>query len=404
MPKKRQKRILFIGAGPYQKKGIETAKKMGLYVIAADGNPNAPGLPLADKEYDVNVTDVNANLEIARKEKIDGVCAVASDISMRSVATISEILGLPGISRDVAERCLDKELMRKAFVAAGVPSPKSFAVYTVPELLKISKQLSFPVVIKPSDSAGSRGVRRVDSQKGLKDAFENAVGLSSQKKVIIEEFMEGVECSVEAFVVGGEIHIITLSDKVRTKPPILTDIEVSFPSAYPEKIQKEIIDVAKRAIRAVGVKDAPIHMELMMTKSGPVPVELAARGPGFKLFTDIIPEVTGINVLKALIDLSVGKKPVLRRAKHKASVIRFFSTEVAGTVKSIEGVEEIRKMRGVYEIIMYVNPGDRARALTSGQDRLGHIISMAPSLAEAHTVVERALARLSIEITPDAKK
>jgi biotin carboxylase len=391
------KKIMCVGAGAYQKKGIETARKMGLYVIATDMDPRAVGFSSADKSYVVDVKNIKDNLKIARAEKIDGVVAIASDVSVMTVAAISEALGLPGINKEVAGHCLDKEFMRKAFVAGGVPSPKFFAVYSVKDLLEKSKLLRFPVVVKPADSAGSRGVQKIKNKKDLAKAYEKAIGYSSKKKVIVEEFMEGVEVSVEAFVVKGKIHIIALSDKIRTLPPYLLDIQVTFPSAYPEKVQEKIIDVAKRAIKAVGVENGPIHMELMMTKDGPVPVELAARGPGFKVFSDIIPMVTGVDVLKATLDLAIGNKPNLEHTRKKASSIKFFSAAV-GKVGSIEGIEKIKKMPGIYEIEMYVKSGDKTRNLTSGSDRIGHIISFASSRKRAVGIIEKAVKKLKVKI------
>lgn len=394
------KKIMFVAAGPFQKKGIEKAKEMGLYVIATDGDPKAVGLSLADKSYIVDVKDVEKNLEIAKEEKIDGAMALASDVSVRTVASINESLGLPGINREVAERCLDKEFMRKAFMANKVPSPKSYAVYSIEDLINKSKLVKFPAVVKPADSAGSRGVQKIERPKDLPDAYKKAIGYSSKKKVLIEEFMEGLEVSVEAFVVEGKIYIIALSDKVRTSPPYLLDIQVTFPSAYSKKIQGKIIDVAKQAIKAVGVTMGPIHMELMMTKNGPVPVELAARGPGFKVFTDMIPMVTGIDILKASVDLSVGRRPNLTHTKNMASSIKFISVD-SGVVKSIGGLSEIRKMDGIYEIEIYAKPGDKTRALTSGADRIGHIISYTPTRKEALRVIDKAVNKLIIKIDHD---
>ena len=400
MLKKMAKKVMCIGAGPYQKKGIETAKKMGLYVIATDVDPNAVGLSSADKPYAIDARDIKNSLKIAREEKIDGVMTISSDASVMTVASISEELGLPGINKEVAANCLDKEFMRKAFYAHNVPSPKSYAVYSVEDLLQKSKLVKFPVVVKPADSAGSRGVRKVERQEDLPQAYKKAIEYSDKQKVIIEEFMEGVEVSVEAFVVDGEIHIIALSDKIRTEPPYLLDIQVTFPSAYPKKVQKQIIDVAKKAIKAVGVKTGPIHMELMMTKDGPVPVELAARGPGFKVFSDMIPMVTGIDVLKATVDVAMGKKPNLKHTKKRASSIKFFSAE-PGVLKSISGVEEAKKIPGVYEIVMYIKPGSKTRALTSGLDRIGHIISSTTTRKKAIDVINKAIKKINVEIDYD---
>jgi len=230
-----QKKVMFIGAGDYQKKGIEKAKEMGLLVIATDGNPDAPGLEIADLSYVVDVKDFKENLEIARKNVIGGVLTIASELSVRTVAYICQELRLPGITMETADRCTDKDIMRKAFINSNVPVPNSHSVFNLKELFTEVKKIGFPIVIKPADNAGSRGVKKVNNNNELEAAFDNAMSYSEKKKVIVEEFIEGNESSVEAFVCDGKINILTLSDKVRTPPPYLLDTTVIFPSGYPLK-------------------------------------------------------------------------------------------------------------------------------------------------------------------------
>ncbi|MBI5134704.1 ATP-grasp domain-containing protein [Candidatus Uhrbacteria bacterium] len=392
------KTLLCIGAGPFQLKGIQTAKKMGLAVVATDGSAEAPGLRYADRAFVVDVKDIEQNLEIARSCSIDGVVTVASDVTVKTVAAIAEALQLPGIPVSVAERCTDKALMRQAFVAHGVPSPTSYPVLDFSTLLAVVDKIGLPVVVKPADSAGSRGVRKVTHEMELKEAYECAIGYSQKKKVVVEDFMEGIEVSVEAFVDRGTIRIIGLSDKKRTPPPYLLDIQVTFPSRYPSLVQQRIIAVAKHAITAVGITTGPVHMELMMTKDGPVPVELAARGPGFKVFTDILPMISGIDLIQATIKASLGLPPDLIPTKQLASSIKFFASPSSGRIHAITGVETARAMEGIYEMEIYVKPGDPVRTLTSGADRIGHIISMAENAEEAEARLAQAEQAVVIEL------
>ncbi|MBF0595499.1 MAG: ATP-grasp domain-containing protein [Candidatus Omnitrophica bacterium] len=376
------KTIMFIGAGKYQAAGIRKAREMGLRIVAIDADPKAEGSLLADAFHAVDIKDVTSAIKIARENRIDGVLTVASDIGVKTVAAVSDALGLPGISQEVADRSTDKALMRRAFAAHGVPSPQSFAVDQVAALVECAEKIGFPVVVKPADSAGSRGVKLVNDEAGLKEAFEIARGYSAKAKVVVEAFMHGVEVSVEAFVSRGEISIVALSDKVRTAPPYLLDIDVIFPSAYPADVQGRIIEVARKAIRAIGITMGPVHMELMMTPEGPVPVELAARGPGFKVFTDMLPAVTGIDMLKALIQVSLGQEPVLERTASRASALRFLSA-TDGIVTAVGGLDQARSRRGIYDADIYVRPGERVRALTCGSDRIGHIIALADTRVQA---------------------
>jgi len=384
-----QEKVMFIGAGDYQKKGIEKAKEMGLVVIATDGNPDASGLKIADFAYVIDVKNFEKNLEIARKNAIDGILTIATEVGVKTVSYICQELNLPGIKMEVADRCTDKELMRKLFRDANIPVPLSYPVFNLQELTQKAEKIGFPVVIKPADSAGSRGVKKVDNNNELENAFFSAMSYSVKKKVLVEEFLEGVESSVEAFVTDKKINILELSDKIRTAPPYLLDTTVIFPSAYPLKIQHNIIDIAKKAINAVGINIGAVHTEIMMTPSGPVPVELAARGAGFKVYTDILPKVTGIDILKATIQCALGDPVDLSRTKAVASVLKFVEVK-PGKIKKIINLEIAKEIPGIYEIEIYKKAGEIIEPLQSGEDRIGHIISFGDSRVDAINSIKNA--------------
>jgi len=398
-----KKRIMFVGAGSHQLKGIERAKTMGLNVIATDGNANAPGLKLADAPYVVDVKNEKANLQIARDQKIDGVVTIASEVSVRTVAVIADTLGLPGISPAVAGRSTDKGLMRQAFHDNNVPSPRSFSIFKLAELVAAIREIGYPFVIKPADNAGSRGVKMVVNPAEVDESYRQALLNSTSGKVLVEEFLDGVEVSVEAFIYNGEIKIITLSDKIRTGPPYLLDTAVLFPSIRSAAEQRAIIDVAISAIKAIGINIGPVHMELMMTSKGPVPVELAARGPGFKVFTDIMPMITGIDLVGAQILASLGEAPQLTRTQNLAAVIKFFEA-VDGNVRKITGLKEAQKIPGIYELELYVREGERTRTLTCGADRIGHVIAIAPTREEAEKIAADAEKTVKLELELEGGK
>ncbi len=387
---------MFVGAGPHQLKGIVRAKNMGLFVIASDGNSEAPGFGVADLPYVVNVKDKEANLKIARENAIDGVLSIASEVSIKTVAYISQVIGLPGINSEVAHKCTDKEQMRKAFHDAGLPGPESEVAFSLEELFYKADKIGFPVVVKPADSAGSRGVNRVDNKNGLKRAFLGAMKYSGKQKILVEAFLDGVESSVEAFVHDKDIHILTLSDKVRTPPPHLLDTTVIFPSAHPKAIQEQMVEMMVKAISGIGINLGPVHFEFMLTDDGPVPVELAARGPGFKVFTDIIPRITGIDILGELIKCALSEKPDLRKNKDLASVLKFIETK-PGKIKKISGTEEAKKIEGVCELEIYLKEGDTVNSLTCGDDRIGHFISFANTREEAVNIAREVERMVIIE-------
>lgn len=393
----KQGKVLIIGAGPAQYKGAAKAKQMGLFTIVTDRNPKAPGLAIADVPLVLDVKDYENSIKIAKQYQIDGVFSIASEVSVRTVAAVAEELNLPGLSRQVARIVTDKALMREKYKENDVPSPRFRVAYSLGEAFEAIKELSLPVVIKPADNAGSRGVTKADKETEIQEGFERAKEFSEQGKVLIESFMEGVEVSVEAFVYRGLIKILALSDKIRTPPPHLLDTTVIFPSNYPKDVQDEICEVARKAIKSVNINDGPVHIEIMMTPEGPKMVELAARGPGFKVFTDIIPYVTGVDVVEAVIKLALAEEPDLEIKASRGAVLKFIQAS-PGRIRKIEGKEKVGEISGVYDFALYLGAGDEIKPLTCGDDRVGHIISFADSRDKAIATIERAERLLKIEV------
>lgn len=390
------RKILIIGAGPVQVAGIQRARELGFHVIAADDNPNAPGLALADHADIGHVKDVACLTALARAERVEGVFSVSVEQAVKAIAAICHELRLPGLTPEAAENATNKQRMRTAWAAAGVPSPSSHACQSLAEVRAAAGRLGFPVVVKPADSAGSRGVSFVDHEAKLDTAFEQARVFATDGTVLVEEYMPGVEMSVEAFVAGERFWPLALSDKIRTQPPYLLDTTVLFPSEQPAEIRDEAVRIVARAAEVLGIDNAPIHAEVMVTPKGPMMVELAARGPGFKVFTEMIPWVTGIDTVRELIRLSVGETPDFSQPLQRGAVLRF--PEVApGRVRRISGVEAARRIPGITDLEVYCREGETVRPLTSGGDRVGHIIAMAETRAAALAAVREAEQTLRIE-------
>ena len=383
--------MLLLGAGPVQLAAIHRARDAGFFTIAADFSPAAPGLKLADRGVVCDIRDVPQVVALAREKQVDAVCSICVEAAVRTVAAVAHHLGLPGLSPEAAWNATDKQRMRAAWSAAGVPSPISRAC----ESAEDACALGWPAVIKPADSAGSRGVSFVDCAAQVPAAFAAAREHSPSRRVLVEQFMPGVEMSVEGFCFGGRFHALATSDKVRTPPPALLDTTVSFPSTHPPALQQRAVQVVAQAAAALGIDGAPIHAEVMLTPDGPMMVELAARGPGFKVFTEMIPWVTGIDVVAETIRVAAGESPRLEKPLARGAVLRF--PEVApGRVERIEGADEARAVPGIADLELYCQPGGMVLPLTSGDRRAAHLLALAGTRAEAEVAVRAAERKLKI--------
>jgi len=380
-----KKTIMFIGSGKFQLPGIKMAKEMGLRVVATDRDPNAPGLKLADFPYAIDIKDLETSISVAKKHGIDGVLTVATEMGVPTVATIAHELGLPGISPETAKKARNKELMRNAFTSAGVPSPKYMRVHSLEEVKTAVEEFGYPAIIKPIESAGNRGITVIKRRSDIEESFNIAQRYSNNGLCIVEEFMFGTELTVEGFTYKNVDYVLTMSDKIKYDSQYRVAINLTYPPEFPATILEKIEEVAKSAVRAIGVEMGPTHTEIIVTKDGPKLVEVAARGGGFKIFTDIVRLVSGVDLLRQTINLAIGNEVYIEPREPKFSkgaVLRFF-TPPCGKVTKIEGVSEAENIKGIYDLEVFIKLGDTIRPLRSASDRVGYIVSFGENREEA---------------------
>lgn len=391
------KRLLIIGASILQLPAIKKAKELGHYVAVADFNPNAVGIPYADEFYNASTIDIEAICKVAEEFKPDGIMTLATDMPMRSIAAATSRLGLPGISMDTAIKSTDKGEMIKAFKEHGVESPWFYIIENVTVLNALLPQLSYPCILKPTDNAGSRGVMLVKSAEELIEAYQYSVSQSRGGLVILEEYMTGPEVSVEVMVVDGEPHVLQVTDKLTTGAPYFVEMGHNQPSMLPAEDVEKIMDLACRAVKSVGINCGPSHVEIKLTPTGPKMVELGARMGGDCITTHLVPLSTGVDMIKATIDVSLGLNPDITPTQKKGSAIRFLDAP-NGIIKVIEGVEKAQNIDGVQEVSLTKAIGDEVTEIHSSLDRCGFVIAQCDSANDAIEVCEKAKKEIQITI------
>ena len=391
------KKLMIVGASVLQLPGILKAKEMGLEVAVVDYNPQAVGIAYADKYYNASTMDEDAVLAAAMDYKPDGIMTLATDMPMRGVAKAASALGLHGISYDTAVKATDKFDMIKAFKGHDVPSPWYYTVDSIEALTALERRLSYPCVMKPTDNAGSHGVVLARSFEELLDSFEYSHGCSRHGNVIIEEYISGPEISVEVMVVDGEVNVLQITDKLTTGVPFFVEMGHSQPTRFPADVRKSIMQVAAAACHAVGIDNGPAHVEMKVPARGPQMIELGARMGGDNITTHLVPLSTGIDMVKATIDVALGNKPDITPTLECGSAIRYFIAPY-GTIKSISGVEKARAIPGVKQITFTKTVGDSSTPIQSSNDRIGFVISQAATAAEAVKICKKAIAAVKIEV------
>lgn len=391
------KKLLIIGASILQLPAIKRAKELGYYVGVADYNPNAIGISYADEYFNVSTIDVEGVIRVAKAFQPDGIMTLATDMPMRAVAAACQELGLPGISFDTALKATDKGEMIKAFKKHNVEHPWFFIISDKNAFDSIIKEISYPCIIKPTDNAGSRGVMLCHDESELINGYSYASHESRAGGVIIEEYLQGPEFSVEVMVVDGVPHVLQITDKITTGAPHFVEMGHTQPTMQPDDVKEKIEGLARRAVLAVGINIGPAHVEMILTKQGPKMVELGARMGGDCITTHLVPLSTGIDMVAATIKLACGEPVDIVPKYNKGAAIRYFDTSV-GILKRIDGVEEARSIPGVEEISIVHNIGENIGEIGSSIDRIGFVIAQGECSEEAVGICEQARNTINIEV------
>ena len=392
------KKLLIIGASILQLPAIKKAKEMGLYVAVLDFNPNAIGIPYADEYFNASTMDENAVLEVAKEFKPDGIMTLATDMPMRGVAKVSDTLGLHSISYETAVKATDKYDMIKAFEEHNVPAPWFYLVKSFDELVSLKDKINYPCIMKPTDNAGSHGVVKIHSYEELLDKYEYSHGCSRRGNVIVEEYLDGDEVSVEVMVVDGKVNVLQITDKLTTGAPYFVEMGHSQPSRLDVEIQNKIKDVAERSCKAIGINKGPAHVEMKVTSQGePKMIELGARMGGDNITTHLVPLSTGIDMVECTIRIALGETVDVTPTLNCGSAIRYFEAPF-GKIKSIEGVEEALKIDGVKQISFTKNVGDESTPIHCSNDRIGFVIAQAETAEKAVEICEKVVKKIEIEI------
>lgn len=385
--------LLIIGAGPLQLPAYLAAKKRGLRVIGVDKNPQAVGLAHADVAENVDTRDVEGILRVARREQIGGVLTLCTDMPVIGVARVAAELQLPALSPAAAERATDKALMRVTLNSQGAPVPRFFVVQTVSEALEIVQALEFPVIVKPTKSSGSRGVTTVRAIEHLAAAVARAQTQNSGMAVLIEEFIDGPEVSVESISVGKTHHIVAITDKRTTGEPHWVEVGHVQPCRLSHDVQEQIKAATVASLDALGIRDAAGHTEIKIGAHGPKIMEIGARLGGDYITTELTPRSTGVDMVEAIIDLALGRTPTITPLKKQGAAICYLTSR-PGRIRAIAGVEDAQQVPGVCRIEIHAKEGEDIRPILSSLDRPGFVICEGDNAQQAEERAKNAAAKV----------
>ena len=383
-----------LAAGILQITVIKKAKAMGYYVIAADGDPNARGFLYADKAICANITDEEVMLKIARDEGVDGVIHPCSEVSMNVMGRINDELGLAGITREQAIRATNKHLMREAFEKGNAPSPKSILTESAEDAWEhLQKDFTTDGILKPSRNSGSRGIAKVTRDMPKEDfekAYYIALEESRDNSVLIEQFIEGPEFSIEIIVWNGKVNVLTVTDKKTTEAPHFVELGHNQPSCRTAEEVETLKAAAVAGVKALGVNNCACHAEAKLMDGKAYLMEIGARLGGDFISTELTHLSTGIDMVAAAVDVALGIEPDLSvKEEPKGACIRYFCPK-PGKLVSISNLEALDDPR-VYKKKIYVQVGDMIPEVTSSLCRSGHVIVTEETPQKAIALAEKLI-------------
>ena len=375
------RRLLVLGAGPAQLGLLGAAREQGLFVIALDRDPTAPGFRYADRRAIISTEDEQGIERLASAERVEGIIAPGIDWPVGIAARVAERLGLPHpLDAGVANRAVSKQKQREALAEAKVPQP-GWHIVSEPE-----EGLPVPSVVKAPDRQGQKGLTLVRSEDELPAAIRRAIEESRSGVAIIEELVDGPEVTVNAFSLRGDFHPLTVTDRLTAEPPAFG---VALAHVWPSEAGGQAAGVAEAAVRALGIENGPSYTQLRIGPDGPQVIEVAARlGGGHD--AELARLALGVDLNGLALQAALGEpiwSAALQLTPEVGGAVVRFLVPPEGVLEEVEGADEARAVEGVRDVRIYREPGHAFGPFRRGADRAGAVLVTGDSREEA---LERA--------------
>jgi biotin carboxylase len=392
--KKMKKKILILGTGVYQTPLIKRAKKMGCEVIVASVPGNYPGFKFADKVCYLDTRNKKAIFEIAKKENIDGITTLGTDVAVKTIGFVCEKLGLPGINEEAGRILTNKKMMKETFKAFNIPTATYKTVYSNEEVKIFYQKLNQPIILKAVDRSGSRGIIKITSEKDIDPAFKYCMKNTDKDYLIVEEFLEGTKIGAEAAIANGKPSFILPNGDILFKGKVDVPIGHYWPLPLNKDIENQIADIVENIAKAMDLDNCGLNLDLMIQNEKVYVIEAAARAGGTNL-ADLVSAVYDIDYYKYIIDLALGEaKPMHNTALHRAACQVLYS-EQSGQLKHIALGEQDPR---IIDFKIDYSLGEHVRKFETGPDRIGHLVIKCGDDEQPLEVLENIMREIQIEV------
>lgn len=402
------KKLLMLGGSLYQTFAIKEAKRLGYYVITADYLPSNPGHKFADEYHNVSTIDKEAVLALAQELKIDGIVAYASDPAAPTAAYVAEKMGLPTSPYQSVEILSNKDLFRAYLQEHGFNSPKAIGFVKYEDALAHKDEFTLPVMVKPVDSSGSKGITKLTDWSMLQEAVEEALSYSRGKRFLIEEFIvkKGHQISGDAFSVDGKLVFHCLGNEFYD-PSCDKDfapLGECWPFQMEHKYIEDLEEQLQRLMASLGMKSNAYNVEAIVGEDDKVYLlELGARSGG-SLIPQVVEHATGINMVTWVIQAAAGDPLDLSVLDGRTEMPvngcwsnYMVHSDTTGKFKSISFEEQFEKAH-VVDFVNDLHVGDAIHRFRDAQDCIGELILKYADMDEMFDVIKNIEKYIHVEV------
>jgi biotin carboxylase len=403
-------RILLVAATTgYQTRSFaEAARRRGIEVILATDRCHVLEDPWRDNAVAVRFEEPEKAAELLSGIVVDGIVAVADRPTLVAALTAQK-LGLPYHPPEAVLACRDKHRMREIFAAAGLLAPRNFRLPLDIDPREAALRASFPCVLKPLGLSASRGVIRADNPDEFVAAFNRIRRILQQpeirqfheewdRSIQIEAYIEGRECALEGLMTHGELRVLAIFDKPDPlEGPFFEETIYVTPSREPASVQSAMVDTARRATRALGLADGPIHAEMRVNAAGVYMLEIAARPIG-GLCARVLHFEAGLTLEETAVLHAVGEMPDVLIPSQPAAGVMMIPVPEAGVYESVSGIEDARATAGIDDIVITAKNGQKLRPLPEGASYPGFIFASGANPGFVEHSLRLAHSRLKFQI------
>lgn len=391
-----KKSVLIFGVGELQQSIIKRAKAMGLFVVGIDPCEDAYAKDECDAFEIVGGRDYDSTLAVANKYQVSAVVTAATDKPLVMMARVARALDLPFYSEETAIWSTDKFQMKQRFLEGGVPCAQGRLIHNADE----AKDLCFPVICKPRDNSGSRGVKLCRNIQELQDCIDEALQYSKLDTVLVEEFIEGREFSIESLHYDGKSEVVQFTEKKTTEFPYNVELGHKQPANLTNSQRDAIRKIVSKIGFALKFENCPSHTELKVNERGVFVIETSPRLGGDYITSTLTPLSTGINLEDQLLHIALGEKvDTVTGRVNKASGVCFFSYP-EGVVDAIASdISKVSSLPHVHNFELKLKVGDHINKITSSLNRYGQFIVDGITRDEVDELIEKYEKGISSFIT-----